>query len=72
MEYSKKCHIHKNKKSSNSIPSEIKLEDSSKSDWNLLYGYSMLIKILWSKTYLIVPVHSETVKCEVLEVGHIP
>ena len=61
-----------NKKSSNSIPSEIKLEDSSKSNWNLLYGYSVLIKILGGKAYLIVPVHSKTVKCEILEVGQIP
>ena len=34
-----------------------------------LYGYSVLIKIFWSKAYLVVPVDSKTIKIEVLEIG---
>ena len=59
----------RNRKSSNQIPSEIKLEDWLISYWYHLYGYSVLIKVLGSKAYLVVPVHSETIKLEVLEIG---
>lgn len=31
----------------------------------------MLIKVLWSKAYPVVPIHSETVKFEVLEIGYV-
>ena len=36
-----------------------------------LYGYSVLIKIFWSKAYLVVPVDSKTIKIEVLEIGDV-
>ncbi len=59
---------YRNRKSSNQIPSEIKLEGWLISYWYHLYGYSVLIKVLGSKAYLVVPVDSKTIKLEVLEI----